>query len=65
MSGAIPARVMASFMLTLPMTAAFRSRRLPPKAPIAVLHAETITTSFIVDSFALILRNSGIEEFRN
>jgi hypothetical protein len=42
---------MASFMVTLAMVAAWLSRRVPPNVPMAVLHAEAITTSFILISF--------------
>jgi hypothetical protein len=42
---------MASFMATLPMVAALRSFRVPPKVPMAVRQAETITTSFMTPPF--------------
>ena len=48
MAGSIPALLTASFMVTLPMVAAFMSRNVPPNVPIAVLQAETMTISFIL-----------------
>jgi len=51
MFDSIPAREMASFITTLPMTAALESFKEPPKAPMAVLHAEAITTSFMAAPF--------------
>src|SRR5665647_1825376 len=44
MTGSIPARLMASFMTTAAMRAPIMSFNVPPKVPIAVLHADTITT---------------------
>jgi hypothetical protein len=38
---------MAAFMGTLEIFAACKSRKVPPNSPIAVLQAETITTSLI------------------
>jgi hypothetical protein len=38
-------------MATLAILAAWRSFNVPPKAPMAVLHADAITTSFMADSF--------------
>jgi hypothetical protein len=38
---------MAVFIVTLAILAAWRSLKVPPKAPMAVLHADTITTSFM------------------
>jgi len=49
-AGSIPARLIASFMVMLAIVAAFISRNVPPKVPIAVRHADTITTSFISSS---------------
>jgi hypothetical protein len=47
MPASIPALLIASFITTLPNVAQFESFSAPPKAPMAVLHAETITTSFM------------------
>jgi len=43
----LPARLMASFMTTAAMRAPITSFNDPPNVPIAVLHADTMTTSFI------------------
>jgi hypothetical protein len=48
--GSIPARLMASFMTTAAILAPITFFKVPPNVPIAVLHAETITTSFIVQT---------------
>jgi hypothetical protein len=47
-AGSIPARLTASFITTLPRVARFISLNVPPKPPIAVRQADTITTSFII-----------------
>jgi hypothetical protein len=44
----MPALFMASFIATAASFAAWLSFKVPPKAPIAVRHAETITTSFMM-----------------
>jgi hypothetical protein len=53
MTGSIPARLTASFMATAAMRAPIMSFNVPPNVPIAVLHAETMTTSFILSSLFL------------
>ena len=50
-AGSIPARFTAACMATLAILAAWRSFNVPPKAPMAVRHADAITTSFIQRSF--------------
>ena len=46
-AGSIPALLTASRITTLPSAAQFRSRSEPPKVPMAVRQADTITHSFI------------------
>jgi hypothetical protein len=46
-AGSIPVLFIAPFITTLPRVARFISLRVPPKLPIAVRQADTITTSFI------------------
>ena len=54
-AGSIPARSIAPFMAVFPMFHPPTSFRVPPKVPMAVLHAETITTSFMKSPFIHIL----------
>jgi hypothetical protein len=48
-AGSIPARRTASFITTLPNLDKLKSFKVPPKAPIAVRQADTITTSFMME----------------
>ena len=50
-SAEIFARLIASLTTAVPSSTAETDFRLPPKLPMAVLTAETITTSFIMFSF--------------
>ncbi len=50
-AGSTPARSRAAFMATLAILVTCRSRRVPPKAPMAVRHAAAMTTSFMGGSF--------------
>jgi hypothetical protein len=43
-------------MATLPITGVFKSLRVPPNAPTAVRHAETMTISFMITPFVSVHR---------
>ena len=47
-AASIPARLTASFMTMQPRAAQLRSRSEPPKVPMAVRQADTITQSFMM-----------------